>query len=130
MIHQNVRECSHDGLVKHIQKFEYWGWKTLDHRVLDAKRTNSLLHLQLQLLANGFRLLKAGGTLVYSTCSLTFAQNEDVVEQFLTENHSAGVDAAKNWPCRSGRIPHTLRFDPKTSQTSGLFVAKFIKVAT
>ncbi|KAH7678845.1 16S rRNA (cytosine(967)-C(5))-methyltransferase protein [Dioscorea alata] len=124
-------ECTHDGSVKHIQKFEYWGWKTLDHRVLDAKRTNSLLHLQLQLLTNGFRLLKAGGTLVYSTCSLTFAQNEDVVEQFLKENHSAelqGVDAAKNWPCRSGRIPHTLRFDPNTSQTSGLFVAKFIKI--
>lgn len=81
------------------------------------------LCLQLNLLSNGFRLLKAGGLLVYSTCrfsicyfflhllrkntcsdssyscfltlpflsiSLTVAQNEDVVEQFLKENASAG----------------------------------------
>ncbi|KAJ0980731.1 hypothetical protein J5N97_008986 [Dioscorea zingiberensis] len=126
-------ECTHDGSVKHIQKFEYWGWKTLEHRVLDAKRTNSLMHVQLQLLTNGFGLLKAGGTLVYSTCSLTFAQNEDVIEQFLMENPSAelqAVDASKNWPCRSGKIPNTLRFDPNTSETSGLFVAKFTKYLT
>lgn len=79
--------------------------------------------LQLQLLTNGFRLLKVGGSLVYSTCrcallefgrsylstifgcislinscfcfvllwnSLTFSQNEDVVDQFLLQNASAG----------------------------------------
>ena len=38
------------------------------------------------------------------------------------------IDAAASWPCKSGRIPKTLRFDPSTSQTSGLFVAKFTKI--
>jgi hypothetical protein len=38
------------------------------------------------------------------------------------------IDGADNWPCRSGGIPKTLRFDPATSQTSGLFVAKFTKL--
>lgn len=38
------------------------------------------------------------------------------------------IDAAASWPCKGGRIPKTLRFDPSTSQTSGLFVAKFTKV--
>jgi 16S rRNA C967 or C1407 C5-methylase (RsmB/RsmF family) len=61
-------ECTHDGSIKHIQKFEFWGWKTLDRRVLDAERTDDLLHLQLRLLTNGFKLLKTGGSLVYSTC--------------------------------------------------------------
>ncbi|KAG5529258.1 hypothetical protein RHGRI_029827 [Rhododendron griersonianum] len=125
-------ECTHDGSIKHIQKFEYWGWKTLQRRVLNVERTDNLTVLQLQLLTNGFRLLKIGGSLVYSTCSLTVAQNEDVVEQFLLQNASAElleIDAAKNWPCRSGRIPKTLRFDPMTSRTSGLFVAKFTKLA-
>eukprot|EP00268_Persea_americana_P055340 TRINITY_DN6426_c0_g1_i3.p1 TRINITY_DN6426_c0_g1~~TRINITY_DN6426_c0_g1_i3.p1 ORF type:complete len:111 (+),score=11.10 TRINITY_DN6426_c0_g1_i3:1715-2047(+) len=54
--------------------------------------------MQLHLLTNGFRLLKVGGTLVYSTCSLTVGQNEDVVERFLSRNPSAEVqeiDAAK-----------------------------------
>ncbi|KAM6541520.1 hypothetical protein CsatB_005967 [Cannabis sativa] len=126
-------ECTHDGSIKHIQKFEHWGWKTLQRRVLDAERTDSLTVLQLKLLSNGFRLLKAGGLLVYSTCSLTIAQNEEVVAQFLKENGSAElqeISGAKSWPCRSGGILKTLRFDPLTSQTSGLFVAMFRKIVT
>jgi hypothetical protein len=39
-------ECTHDGSIKHIQKFEFWGWKSLDRRVLDAERTDNLLQLQ------------------------------------------------------------------------------------
>ncbi|GFY88026.1 S-adenosyl-L-methionine-dependent methyltransferases superfamily protein [Actinidia rufa] len=125
-------ECTHDGSIRHIQKFEQWGWTTLQRRVLNAERTDDLTALQLQLLTNGFGLLKVGGSLVYSTCSLTVAQNENVVEQFLLRNASAElleIDVAETWPCRSGRIPKTLRFDPMTSRTSGLFVAKFTKLA-
>jgi hypothetical protein len=39
-------ECTHDGSIRHIQKFENWGWTTLQRRVLDAERTNSLTVLQ------------------------------------------------------------------------------------
>uniref|UniRef100_A0A164W0Y7 SAM-dependent MTase RsmB/NOP-type domain-containing protein n=1 Tax=Daucus carota subsp. sativus TaxID=79200 RepID=A0A164W0Y7_DAUCS len=159
-------ECTHDGSIKHIQKFENWGWTTLQRRVLNAERIDNLNVLQklyivklvvfcvhclidiksscisickgpspmeLLLLTNGFKLLKVGGYLVYSTCSLTVAQNEDVVEQFLLQNSSAellDIEAAKHWPCKSGKIQKTLRFDPLTSQTSGLFVAKFTKLCT
>ncbi|CAH2043038.1 unnamed protein product [Thlaspi arvense] len=125
-------ECTHDGSIKHIQKFEQWGWNTLERRVLDAERTDrNLTALQLNLLRNGFRLLKQGGTLVYSTCSLTLAQNEDVVDHFLAESSSAElqeIETAKDWPCRSGRTPKTVRFEPSTSATSGLFVAKIRKL--
>lgn len=38
------------------------------------------------------------------------------------------IDAARNWPGKGGCIPKTWRFDPLTSQTSGLFVAKFTKI--
>ncbi|KAK1432634.1 hypothetical protein QVD17_09532 [Tagetes erecta] len=123
-------ECTHDGSLKHIQKFENWGWTTLERRVLDAERTDDLTVLQFRLLTNGFKLLKVGGYLVYSTCSLTYAQNEDVIEKFLSLNPCAElleIDSSKCWPCKSGRIPKTLRFDPWTSKTSGLFVAKFTK---
>ncbi|CAK9156997.1 unnamed protein product [Ilex paraguariensis] len=61
-------ECTHDGSTRHIQKFEQWGWTTLQRRVLCAERTDDLTVLQLRLLTNGFRLLKLGGFLVYSTC--------------------------------------------------------------
>ncbi|CAA0816746.1 S-adenosyl-L-methionine-dependent methyltransferases superfamily protein [Striga hermonthica] len=127
-------ECTHDGSIKHIQKFEQWGWATLSARVLNAERTDEdVTVVQLKLLVNGFRLLKVGGSLIYSTCSLTVAQNEGVVEEFLSENLSAElvkIEAAESWPCRPGMIHKTLRFDPLTSGTSGLFVAKFTKLAT
>lgn len=41
-------ECTHDGSVKHIQKFENWGWITLQRRVLDAERTDNLHALQVK----------------------------------------------------------------------------------
>ncbi|KAL6516273.1 hypothetical protein OROGR_019578 [Orobanche gracilis] len=127
-------ECTHDGSIKHIQKFEQqWGWTTLSRRVLNAERTDKdVTVVQLKLLTNGFRLLKVGGYLVYSTCSLTVAQNEHVVQQFLSEHVSAQlleIEAGQTWPCRQGAIPKTLRFHPLTSATSGLFVAKFTKLA-
>ncbi|CDP03403.1 unnamed protein product [Coffea canephora] len=49
------------------------------------------------------------------------SQNEGVVEKFLSQNKSAGlleIDCARTWPCKSGQIPKTLRFDPNTSCTS------------
>ncbi|KAK1304270.1 hypothetical protein QJS10_CPB11g01853 [Acorus calamus] len=126
-------ECTHDGSFKHIQKFEHWGWDTLQRRVLNAERSDSVTELQLQLLTNGFKLLKVGGSLIYSTCSLTVAQNEDVLKKFLSMNPAAAelveIEVAKNWPCKSGQIPKTLRFDPLASQTSGLFIAKITKIS-
>ncbi|KAK8471590.1 hypothetical protein PHAVU_003G264100 [Phaseolus vulgaris] len=40
-------ECTHDGSIKHIQKFEHWGWRTFQRRVLDAERTDDLHSLQI-----------------------------------------------------------------------------------
>ena len=41
-------ECTHDGSIKHIQKFEQWGWTTLQRRVLEAERTDDLTVLQVR----------------------------------------------------------------------------------
>lgn len=40
---------------------------------------------QLRILANASKLVKAGGTLTYSTCSLEIEENEHVCERFLSE---------------------------------------------
>jgi 16S rRNA C967 or C1407 C5-methylase (RsmB/RsmF family) len=56
-----------------------------------ATRLDALADLQRRLLANGFRLLKPGGTLVYSTCSLALAQNEDVVAWLLAREPAAAI---------------------------------------
>ena len=84
--------------------------------------------------------------MVYSTCSLTRRQNEDVVQWLLAtapnaklvpvhfgepeevkESVGEGVSTAQT-PWHAGTIPHTLRFSPHRSHTSGLFIAKFQKL--
>ncbi len=42
--------------------------------------------LQKQLLENASGAVKPGGTLVYSTCSMFKAENQDIIEAFLAEN--------------------------------------------
>ena len=127
-------ECSHDGSIRHIEKFQDWGWKTFSENVMNPERLKHLPALQRGLLENGFRLLKVGGTLVYSTCSLTRSQNEDVVSWFL-KKHSpdkvklVSVPFLESAPCRSGSIKHTYRFSALKSRTSGLFVAAFVKLS-
>lgn len=67
-------ECTHDGSIKHLQKFgTQWGWDTFERRVMNPGRLSSLQRLQRNLLVNGFSLLKPGGTLVYATCRYAFA---------------------------------------------------------
>jgi len=123
-------ECTHDGSIKHLAKFAHWGWETFERRFLEPSRLASLAELQLALLRNGFRLLRPGGTLVYSTCSFARAQNEDVVAALLAAEPTAAlvpVESLAGAPCRPGALPHTLRFEPRLSQSSGLFVARVHK---
>eukprot|EP00598_Pedospumella_elongata_P011097 CAMPEP_0185007226 /NCGR_PEP_ID=MMETSP1098-20130426/86543_1 /TAXON_ID=89044 /ORGANISM="Spumella elongata, Strain CCAP 955/1" /LENGTH=465 /DNA_ID=CAMNT_0027535531 /DNA_START=1 /DNA_END=1394 /DNA_ORIENTATION=+ len=49
----------------------------------DNVSSDALRELQRLLLLNGFRNLKPGGVLVYSTCSQAREQNEDIVQWFL-----------------------------------------------
>ena len=148
-------ECTHDGSVRHLSKFKDWGWHTFRARVMDQERLAYLPQLQRKLLLNGFRLLKPGGGLVYSTCSLCRAQNEDIVQWFLSQpsviasktqlvaiefqgalepiprKKNAGSPESS---CQSSSLAMRsdvdrlcLRLSPTSSRTSGLFVAKFYK---
>ncbi|KAJ2487306.1 hypothetical protein IWW37_005305 [Coemansia sp. RSA 2050] len=79
-------ECTHDGSLVHVQKYEQWGWEQLDIQVVDGNKSVTVPTLQSKLLENGWRLLKPGGVLVYSTCSLSRFQNEFVLGGFLARH--------------------------------------------
>jgi len=123
-------ECTLDASVRHILLYG----KSSPHT------TPQLSQLQRRLLYNGFRLLKPGGVLVYSTCSFCTAQNEDVVKSLLDACPSAKLlpvqithaategSCIDNVPWDDGFLEHTVRFYPKSSGTSGMFIAKITKV--
>ncbi|KYN98748.1 putative tRNA m5C-methyltransferase [Plasmodium gaboni] len=67
--------CSTD---EHIIK---QGTKELNKWSINVIKNNS--DIQLQLLINAFNLLHTGGVIIYSTCALSYHENDYVIEKFL-----------------------------------------------
>ncbi|KAG7392562.1 hypothetical protein PHYPSEUDO_000250 [Phytophthora pseudosyringae] len=125
-------ECTHDGSIRHLQRLNSaakWGEYVRDH--LNSSEVERILKLQHGLIRNGFSLLRPGGAMIYSTCSLSVKQNEDIVSGFLQDEPLATFDPIvidKDVPCQEGKLPGTLRFTP-SQNTSGLFIARIHKAA-
>jgi len=123
-------ECTHDASLKHLAKHEKCGFDWDAH--FGPERQAQLEILQRQLILNGFHLVKSGGILVYSTCSYTRRQNEDIVQWLLRNETTAelvdiDVPSFAYCPAVPGLLPRTLRFSPAASRTGGLFIAKLRK---
>ena len=98
--------------------------KKPDIRYKDPAPLADLPAVQLDILRNAARYVKPGGTLMYSTCTLLYRENGEVVETFLAENNSYKAEAfplpgpvglvqggsATLWPHRHG--------------TDGFFISK------
>lgn len=82
-------ECSSDGAIRHIQKRQLSSCSR--GPAWDDSNIDELVDLQKRLIDSGFRLLKSGGILVYSTCSLSTRQNEDVVDWLLKRYNNAFI---------------------------------------
>ncbi len=83
-------ECSTDGAVRHLQQKhsnKIIGSKSHDYmnnyKLTNKDKLAELVDLQKRLIHSGYRLLKPGGVLIYSTCSLAAEQNEKVVTWLL-----------------------------------------------
>ena len=79
-----------------------------------------LAAVQSQILRAGARAVRPGGTLVYSVCTISRTEGEDVVDRFLAAD--PGFEAE---PCRgeSDGDPY-LRVTPHRDGTDGFFVAR------
>ena len=83
----------------------------------------ALPDIQLAILKNGARYVKRGGTLVYSTCTLLPAENQENVARFLAECPDFEVcDFTVGHLSSSGGM---LTLTPDVHGTDGFFVAKF-----
>ncbi|WP_417463806.1 RsmB/NOP family class I SAM-dependent RNA methyltransferase [Kordiimonas sp.] len=99
----------------------------------DDNSLKNLNKLQGSLLREGAGLVKAGGRLIYMTCSVLPAENEDIVENFLRDMGTgwALADYKTVWAeVLKSECPQTLAFDPLCLQlaphshgTDGFFIA-------
>ena len=79
-------------------------------RYKDPAESRALPDIQLEILSNSFSLLRAGGKLVYSTCTILPEENEGNLKRFLERFPEATVERAET-------------FYPDTHGTDGFFVS-------
>ncbi len=92
-----------------------------------ASSTASLASEQGAILRAGAAALRPGGTLVYSTCTISPAENEAVVEGLLAEREDFTADdlGSSEWSLwQHGTRPMFLQTLPHRDGTDGFFVAR------
>jgi len=82
--------------------------------------------LQAELLATAAARVAPGGTLVYSTCTISPAENAQVVEGFLTARTDfTADDLSSEWPALADHgAPRFLQTLPHRDGTAGFFLAR------
>jgi 16S rRNA (cytosine967-C5)-methyltransferase len=97
-----------------------------DARWRKAGRPEALAVLQREILEAGARALKPGGTLVYSTCTISPIENERVVAAFLAAHEDfAATDLGADLPLwKHPTMPQYLQTFPHRDRTDGFFVAR------
>ncbi len=109
--------CSGSGTIRHNPEIRYF-LRAEDFAELSAK--------QLKILENAAKVLKTGGRLIYSTCSLETEENEAVCQRFLAaQTHFSRVLPAlpENFLTAEGFA----RTFPQKHNTDGFFIAVFGK---
>ena len=123
--------CSGLGIIQ--KKVEVNAWWNLD-------RVFKLHELQVRLLVSAIKMLKTGGELVYSTCTLTPEENELVVNKLLRrypvkiEEISLPVEHRNGFTEYNGEQLHpdlnkAVRILPWEADSDGFFMTKLKKTA-
>ena len=123
--------CSCEGIFRYkAHKFFEWDFALLP----------KLIDMQKRILESGYRALKPGGELLYSTCTFAPEENEGVVYWLFKRYSSATVrrpefpgvavrPALLKWGHwrYDGRISNCVRLYPHDNDTIGFFIALIVK---
>ncbi len=106
--------CSSDGTIARNPDLR---WRLMEGEV--AK----LAQLQYELLKAALRLVKPGGRILYTTCTLLREENEDVVGRLLEKEGRRVRLISLEGPYSPGLLPGTMRAWPHVHKTIGFFFA-------
>ena len=93
-----------------------------------AQDITALSSTQYKILCNNAKYVKAGGSLVYSTCSILKEENEDIVNRFLKNNSGFELTNIDTFGVNVQNENNMYTFYPHISDTEGFFIAKLKKI--
>lgn len=115
--------CSGLGLIRKKPEIR---WSVQPEDIMELQR------IQMEIIDNASNYVKKEGTLVYSTCTISQEENEEVIEHFLKKNENFKLESI----CRC--LPDDIKVDdsckkgyiklfPNVHGTDGFFIAKLIR---
>lgn len=121
--------CSGLGIIQKKNEISEW-W--------NLERVRRLSELQLKLLVSALKMLKVGGELVYSTCTLTVEENELIIDKIINKYPVEVQDFTVHLPTREGitsyknlklhpSLKKAKRILPWEVNSDGFFIIKLIK---
>jgi tRNA (cytosine49-C5)-methyltransferase len=109
-------------------------------RIWNPKMATKISKIQKELILTCYDLLKAGGIMVYSTCTLEPEENEEVIDYLIKNRTGVDIlpielDIVKGKPIMEfegkkydDKIKNVLRIWPQDNDTEGFFVCKIKKI--
>jgi len=109
--------CSGLGLLRKKPEIR---WNIKEKDIFDLTKVQTVL------LNNASKYVKVGGEIVYSTCTITKEENEDIIEHFLDENKNFELVNISNfiYDKLSIKSDYYLRLYPNLHDTDGFFICK------
>lgn len=84
--------------------------------------------LQRAILAGAAPAVKTGGVLVYSTCTIQAAENEEVVTSFLAQHPEFSLETTGDFLPLQKRSETMVQFYPQREKIDGFFMARLRKM--
>ena len=122
--------CSSEGTVRKNRSI-FYRWKT--------GIIKRMSHLQKAMIASAYRTLKKNGIMVYSTCTFSPEENEEVVDHLIKKEKNVEIMKINiNLKTRGGitkwngkqfskEVKKCIRIAPQDNNTGGFFIAKIRK---
>jgi len=148
-LNQEAGRLQHDryrAIVADATTLDWWDGASFTHVLIDAPCSGSgtlrrhpdikvlrqagdlprYVTLQGQLLATLWKTLEPGGTLLYCTCSLFPAENDEVMDHFLDRHPDAAVDPVSL--ATGQRMRRGWQLLPTDTDTDGFYFARLRKI--